>query len=160
MMAVLALAALAPAPPEGPAAGITAAFECDMVRGNFIASEKDRVSEDDRRYLPARWKLEIARPGEHDDHTRYDDPILGKPIDVKVAWGYRNRFFSGSGELIHSEFDWWGPSYTLMFTDFGEALIWVEYFRAIPGRPRPHSFVVHGYGNCHEMVSFPVRKPS
>ncbi|MEA3003585.1 MAG: hypothetical protein QOH81_2373 [Sphingomonadales bacterium] len=160
MMAALALAGLAVAPQERSAPDISASFECDMERGDFLARESERVSDDDRRYLPASWTLAIDRPGEHDDRTRYADPILGKPIDVKVLWGYRNRFFSGRGELIHSEFDWWGPSFTLTFTDFGEAMIWVEYFRTVPGIPRPHSFVVHGYGNCHEMVSFPVRKPS
>ncbi|MEA3008441.1 MAG: hypothetical protein QOJ91_133 [Sphingomonadales bacterium] len=159
-MAALTLAVLAHAEQERVAPGITSAFECEMVRGNFFAVGSKRVSEKDRRYLPEHWTLEIGRPGQHDRSTRYDDPILGKPIDVTVLWGYRNASFDGSGKLVQSEFDWWSLFYTLDLTNFGEAMIWIEYFRTVPGTPRAQMRVFHGYGKCHEMVSVPVRKPS
>jgi len=157
-MAELVLAALAPAA-QNAAPGITAAFECEMERGSIVTVEKDRVSVEDRAYLPARWKVTLGTPGGEDKHILVDDPVLGHPVEAEVDWGYQHRFFDGRVKIVHGNFDWWQVDYGLSFTGVAEAEASVEYFRTVPGNP-PHSYLVHGYGTCHEMLSIPARKPS
>jgi hypothetical protein len=154
MVATLLLAAAA----QTNAVPLGRHFECEMRPGNMLHGGD--ASADDRQYLPGSWRLEIAVPLGHGERVRYIDGVLGSPIDVQALWGYRQRDFRGNGQLVHSEFDWWGVEYTLVFAEAGEAMIWNKYLRTEMREGRPRSRELHGVGACHEIVTYRSGTPS
>ena len=154
MVATILLAAAA----QANSVPIRRHFECEMRPGNILRAGE--ASAEDRQYLPAHWRVEVAVPIAHGDRVRYEDDVLGSAIDVLALWGYRQRHFWGNGRLVHSEFDWWGVEYTLVFAEAGEATIWNKYLRTQTRDDRPHSRELNGVGACHEILAFQRGTPS